>query len=343
MIWVQCIRDTVYTLLSTTPALPGPAAVTAAFFFKRLRRWWHMRDPEIRWIAEVGVEEVPEEANPAPERLPPPHGFVARTIDENSYLLDDPDLLLTILRAAEERREERLRLHGLPGETRLIVSKPEVASGPHLVMLGGERFNAWLLVYYGVVVAARLDEVGMGSSYGLQALKWLDEWSGEVNVVIVRLRERLYRWGPEFSVYIRGIDNQHQYLVVTLNNLYRHLLAGSPRRVLDDTLDALAGYTRFHFRSEERLFDRYSYPRAQGHRRQHRIFVDKVEDFMEKYKANEQRLTLEVLHFLADWVRNHILTSDHDFGEWFLQHGVPIVDERLVAPAREARRRLGLD
>jgi hypothetical protein len=64
---------------------------------KGLRRWWALRDPEIRWIVEVGVDEVPEEANPVPERMGPPYGFVVRTVDENSYLLDDPDIMLTVL------------------------------------------------------------------------------------------------------------------------------------------------------------------------------------------------------------------------------------------------------
>ena len=311
-------------------------------FLRGLRRWWAMRDPEIRWIVEVGVDEIPEEANPVPERMPPPYSYVSKTINEMSYLLDDPDILLTIFRSAVGKTEWETRLHGLPGEVKLLVAQPEVARGARLVILTGERFRAWLLTYLGVIVAARLDEAGIGSSYGLEAIKWLDEWSGHAHVVVVKLKEKLYRWGPEFSVYIHGIDKQHQYLVVTLNNLYKYLLAGSPRRILDDTLDALTDYTKFHFRSEEKLFDKYSYPRAEGHRKQHRFFVDKVTDFLEKYKANEQRLTLEVLHFLADWVKNHILTSDHDFGEWFYQHGVPIVDESLVKESREARRKLGL-
>jgi len=209
---------------------------------------------------------------------------------------------------------------------RLLVSRPELARAPYLVVLNGEQFDAWLLTYYGVIVAARLDEAGVGTSYGLRAIQYLDEWSGTVDATFVRLRDRLYSWGPEFTVYIRGIDNQHRYLVVTLNNLYRYLLAGETGKALSDTLDALVDYTRFHFRSEKRLFDKYGYPRAEGHRRQHRWLVEKVEAFMEKYRAGEERLTLEVLHFLADWVRNHILNSDHDFGEWFLEHNVPIVD-----------------
>jgi len=310
---------------------------------RSLRRWWALRNPEVRWIVEVGVDEVPEEANPSPEPLPAPYSYASRYIDEFSYLLDDPDLVMALFRSAEGRAEYSIRLHGLPGETRLFFSRPEIVHGIYLLMLSAARFEAWLLTYYGTIIAVRLDEVGLGTTYGLKALYALDEYSGEVSVSAVKLRDRLYSWGPEFSVYIRGIDRQHQYLVTTLNNLYRYLLAGSPRKVLDNVLDALVEYTKFHFRSEEVLFDKYGYPRARGHKKQHQGFVDKVAEFMEKYKANEERLTLEVLHFLADWVRNHILTSDHDFGEWFLEHGVPIVDEELAKASREARRRLGLD
>jgi len=302
-----------------------------------------MRNPEIRWIVEVGVKEVPEEANPAPDRMDQPYPFVSKYVDENSYLLDDPDIMLTLFRSVVDKREEHIRLHGLPGEIKLLVARPDVANGVYLLAFNGERFRAWLLTYYGVITAVRLDEAGMGTSYGLRALRWLDEWTGSVDIVKIRLRESLYSWGPEFSVYIKGLDNQHHYLVTTLNNLYKYLLAGSARRILDDTLNALLDYTKFHFRSEEVLFDKYGYPKAEGHRKQHQTFVEKASDFMEKYKAGEARLTLEVLHFLADWVKNHILTSDHDYGEWFYEHGVPIVEEKLVRRSREVRAKLGLD
>ena len=157
------------------------------------------------------------------------------------------------------------------------------------------------------------------------------------------LRTVLYRWGPEFSVYVKGLDRQHMYLVTTLNNLYRFLLSGQPRKVMDRTLDALSEYTRFHFRSEELLFDKYGYPRAEQHRREHRGFVDKVTEFMEKYRANEEKLTIDVLHFLASWVRSHILGSDHDYAEWFYERDLPFVDNDLVWKSRKARIEKGIE
>ena len=48
------------------------------------------------------------------------------------------------------------------------------------------------------------------------------------------------------------------------------------------------------------------------------------------------------MHFLSEWVKNHILTSDYDFGEWFYEKGIPIIDEEMVGSCRRVRRRLGL-
>ena len=33
-------------------------------FLRGLRRWWALRNPEIRWIVEVGVDEVPDDEHP---------------------------------------------------------------------------------------------------------------------------------------------------------------------------------------------------------------------------------------------------------------------------------------
>jgi len=91
-----------------------------------------------------------------------------------------------------------------------------------------------------------------------------------------------------------------------------------------------------------KLFDKYGYLRAENHRRQHESFVKKVAEFMEQYEAGEKQLTLSILHFLSEWMKNHILTSDHDFGEWFYEKGMPIIDEEMVESCRKARQRLSL-
>ncbi|KSW11631.1 hypothetical protein CF15_02030 [Pyrodictium occultum] len=293
---------------------------------------------------EVGVDRIPEALKPVPHTLPPPYNYAASSIEWNSRLLDDPGLVLQLLEAAEAREEFEARLPGLRGQVRhLVTGRLAEKAGPRLLILEGERLSAWLLTYGVVVTAVRLEEPGVGVSYGLQALHALDEWTGSVKVVAARLRPYVYHWGPELSVYIKGLDNQHRYLVTVLNNLYISLLAGEEKEVVDDVLKSLVDYTRFHFRSEEKLFDKYGYPRAEAHRRQHQSFVEKVTEFNEQYEAGEKQLTLSVLRFLSDWVRNHILVSDHDYGEWFYRKGLPIVDEEAARESRLARRKLGLD
>ncbi|BES80559.1 bacteriohemerythrin [Pyrodictium abyssi] len=312
-------------------------------FLRKLRYWWHTRDPDVRYIVEVGVDEIPEERKPIPKTMVPPFSYVAESIEWNSRLLDDPSLVLYILEAAESKEEFETRLHGLQGQVKhLVASRLEPEMGPRLLIIEGERLNAWILTYGVIITAVRLEEPGLGVSYGLDALHALDEWTGKVRVVVAKLRRYMYRWGPEFSVYIRGVDNQHRYLVTVLNNLYISILAGEEKKVVDETLNSLVDYTKFHFRSEEKLFDKYGYPRAESHRRQHEGFVKKVAEFMEQYEAGEKQLTLSILHFLSEWVKNHILTSDHDFGEWFYEKGIPIIDEEMVEACRRARQRLGL-
>jgi hemerythrin len=313
--------------------------------FRRLRRWWHLRNPEVRWIVEVGVEEVPEEKFPRPEPLPGDLSFISRYIEEDSYLLEDPHTVLSLLRSTKPGSQTRFsyRLVGSKGSLKLLVEKPQIVNKPALLLLEGEDFLSWILSYYGVITAIRFDDKLGNSFYGLKALKELSMREGEAQITVSELKDTLYKWGPEFSVYIKGIDRQHNYLVTTLNNLYRHLLAGSDREYMDETLKAMADYTKFHFRSEEVLFDKYGYPRAEAHRRQHQSFVNKVTEFLDAYNRNEERLTIQVLNFLADWVYNHILISDHDYGEWFLKKNLPFMDEEKARKAREARRKLGLD
>lgn len=313
-------------------------------FLRRLKYWWHTRDPDVRYIVEVGVDEIPEEVEPVPSTMEPPLSHIGKNIDMNSKLLDDPKMIQFLLESAESKEERVARLRGLKGQVRqLITSVQGLETGPRLFVIKGRNLTAWLLTYNMVITAARIDELGRGVKYGMEAIEALDRLVGEVQVTVAKLKPYIYRWGPEFSVYIKGIDNQHRYLVTVLNNLYRNVLAGEGEEVVSEALNRLIDYTRFHFRSEEKLFDKYGYPRADSHRRQHESFVNKVTDFVKQYEAGEERVTLTILHFLSEWLKNHILVSDHDYGEWFYSKNIPVIDESRVVKTRVARRRLGLE
>ncbi len=139
------------------------------------------------------------------------------------------------------------------------------------------------------------------------------------------MKEKLLEWSDEdLSVYVVGLDNQHKYLVNTLNSLYHATIRGEAEKVASTILKRLVDYTKFHFRSEEILMEKYEYPHEKymKHVKEHQAFVKATVDFREKYEKGEEELTLRVFKFLATWVKNHVAGTDRDYGRYFLQIGV---------------------
>lgn len=250
-------------------------------------------------------------AIPAAERP-----YVATNIAQNSQILANDAFLNQLMSATENVRRLETRLPGAHGQLRDLIRSLGLETGFYLVLVELDNTSAKILVHNGVITAAEAAVEGQRLS-GPDAVKFLDnEASGEAIIAITRLRPYLYEWSPEMSVYVKGIDLQHRQLVRTVNNLYLSLLSGKPRSVLQGILDFLAEYTVFHFRSEEKFLEKHGYPRAEQHRLEHRKFIERVEDFRAKYRTGEARLSIDMLMFLANWIRGHIMKSDKDYGEW---------------------------
>lgn len=294
----------------------------------RFEAWRLLKNPEIRYIIEKGVDSIPRVERPEPPAATI-IGGVADSIDETSFFLDDPEVVRFFEEEAAGRISYKARLVGRDGVFMLLAASPVKLRGPwflEVVKPGGWR--AFLLVYDGVVTGAQLYGEGGRKLYGKAAIRVVEEGRGEVDVDGVRLRERAAEWSDSLTVYVPGIDRQHRFLIETLNLLYVSLLAGVGSRVMNRVLKNLLDYTRFHFRSEEVLMRRYGYPGYQRHHAEHTMFTGRVTDFYNKWSTGEASVTLDVLKFLAQWLRGHIAGSDHAFGVWLVEH-VPAI--RLVS------------
>lgn len=276
---------------------------------RRIRKWLLLRDPDLRYIVNVGVDEIPEVQDPitpATSIL----GAAGGDIDRNSRFLDSEEALQYFLMGMESKFQYNVRLLGMKGGLiMLLAGAPRKLEGPWLLVVDSdEGWIARMLVYNGVITGVQVIN-RQGIVYGRQALQMIDTAGGTARVTAIQLRRRLVDWDPErLSVYVRGVDRQHQFLVANLNILYLGLVAGSGQDATEEVLRNLEEYTRFHFRSEERLMDKFNYPQehAEKHVREHRSFVDKVSGFVEAYGRGEAALTLDVLRFLAGWLQGHI-------------------------------------
>jgi hemerythrin len=131
----------------------------------------------------------------------------------------------------------------------------------------------------------------------------------------------LMKWDDSFSVNVKEIDQQHKNLIVMLNEFYGHVGkdAGQAFRTL---LDELVDYTQYHFSTEEKYFEEFSYHEAANHTEEHRKFTEKVIDV--KNRLNQKRLVLsvEITTFLKDWLTHHIKESDKAYGKFFNDNGL---------------------
>ncbi len=129
----------------------------------------------------------------------------------------------------------------------------------------------------------------------------------------------LFEWDDSFSVGIEMIDKQHMILVRAINLMDMAVNANSSDRLLGAIFDTLADYTDVHFKYEEDLFEMYDYPDAAAHRQQHNDLLEKVLELKGDWEAGNAEIGQEVLDFLVDWLKNHILGTDQAYTAFLVE------------------------
>lgn len=125
----------------------------------------------------------------------------------------------------------------------------------------------------------------------------------------------LVEWSDKLSVGVERIDHEHKKLVALLNELHRALQAGTGEGALGGVLDGLIQYASYHFAHEEELFLRSNYPGYEKHLRQHKALTAKVLEIYADFQSGSATVRPEqVLEFLKNWLSQHIMGSDRDFG-----------------------------
>ncbi|WP_299025289.1 bacteriohemerythrin [uncultured Thermanaerothrix sp.] len=132
----------------------------------------------------------------------------------------------------------------------------------------------------------------------------------------------MFEWKPIYSIGVAQYDEQHKRLFTIAQTLYDAMSAGQGRVVLNEIFDELIDYTRTHFASEEALMTRYAYPDYETHRLQHEDLTRQVVELRDKYRNGQIALSITVMNFLKDWLRNHIYESDKRYGQFLNQKGV---------------------
>jgi hemerythrin len=131
----------------------------------------------------------------------------------------------------------------------------------------------------------------------------------------------MFQWTKDYAVGVRQIDTEHQRLFALAESLHQAMLAGHGKAVLQNLLAGLAAYTCVHFAHEEQLMQRIGYPGYTQHRLQHETLRSKVQAMQDRAASGENTMTIEVMQFLMEWLKDHITTSDCQIAGYMKKSG----------------------
>jgi len=119
---------------------------------------------------------------------------------------------------------------------------------------------------------------------------------------------KLILWDKKLSVGVNEIDKQHQKLIGIINSVYEK--RDRQDKKISDDINNLVEFSRVHFSTEEKYFEKWNYPFTEEHNSEHEKMILKVLEFSDRFEKGETILE-ELAKFLKSWLEKHL--KKHDF------------------------------
>lgn len=130
-------------------------------------------------------------------------------------------------------------------------------------------------------------------------------------------------FSDEYLVGVEEIDEQHEEFFTLLDkiatvvpDLYKQLDDDE----VDDLVDImgeLRDYALLHFRTEEDYMKEVDYPGTRKQRSEHNRFITDVIRMEAELMNGSAMPAIKIRNFMHDWYRDHILTLDKPFGDFY--------------------------
>lgn len=116
-------------------------------------------------------------------------------------------------------------------------------------------------------------------------------------------------WKDEYKLGIPIIDEQHKKLFEISENLtYMHDI-----NELKEIFLFLDEYLNFHFKTEEKLMEKYNYPHLEEHKKIHDELKEKIEGYIELYFMGNFSVLDDLEELIIQWIETHILGEDKKY------------------------------
>jgi hemerythrin len=133
-------------------------------------------------------------------------------------------------------------------------------------------------------------------------------------------------WDDALNTGENSIDNQHKYLVDTLNKLGTAINENHGAEELSRILGILRFYSGWHFGKEEDCMEAYHCPAAGKNKKAHAVFITKFDSYQAEFDqtGGSVELALKIHEEISDWIVNHILMVDGELYPCIHNHQKPI-------------------
>jgi len=128
--------------------------------------------------------------------------------------------------------------------------------------------------------------------------------------------KRFVKWNDSYSVGIESIDNDHKKLLGLINQLQTASHYSTDENMVDEILNELVNYTKYHFDREEVMLKENNYPEFDAHKEQHESMISQVSEFIHEYQQHNERTIDDVIQYLKSWLINHINGCDQEYAHF---------------------------
>ena len=134
----------------------------------------------------------------------------------------------------------------------------------------------------------------------------------------------MVKWDDSYLLGVLEVDKHHRHLVELLNQTSDEFSNGATAESIGAVLNKLINYATYHFISEERLMTDIGYPGLAEHREEHDRFTRRVVEIQTDFHSGNKNLSVEVLLFLKNWLTNHILKTDAQYGKFIADNHIRV-------------------
>lgn len=124
-------------------------------------------------------------------------------------------------------------------------------------------------------------------------------------------------WDEFYLTGVEEIDVQHKHLTVLVNKCISKANGYLPNDNLENLLEDLWFYTKWHFSCEESLMKILEYDKYESHLAEHIDLLDKLNEKIDQILENTYLIS-ELRDYLHEWLGNHAHNLDKELGAFVI-------------------------